>query len=235
MLHVAICDDEFRERQELKAVLERELESRNVPAAFTEYESGEELLDAWQTSAQDFKLLFLDIFMKKLNGVETARRLRKAGCKGTIVFLTVTPDFAPEGYEVEAAGYLMKPLDREKLLLLLDRFFKRENHSVLSFRSGTNVFRINAEDILYVESNRNVLIFHTVRENISLYGRLKDVASQLPEYPFLRCHQSFLINMNRVFSVKDDFHMENGDIVPIRVRERKIMRDAYFQYITGKE
>lgn len=231
MIRVAICDDIPQDRQELRAALKQEFDNRNVPAEFFEYESGEALLREQQAGAFDFRIIFLDIYMVDMSGLETARILRDKGCTAMIVFLSVTPDFAPEGYEVEAAGYLLKPLEERKLRRLLERFWQQ--CAMLTFRSGTNVYTFPASDILYIESNRNVLTVHTVKENISLYGTLNGIANQLPARSFLRCHQSYLINMDRVFAAKDNFCMENGDVVPIRVRERRMIRETYFRYVTG--
>lgn len=234
MIRIAICDDMSRDRQELRSILERELVKRDVSAVCFEYESGEAFLEEKDSTIAGFQLIFLDIYMADLNGLEVARRLRDGGCLATIIFLTVTPDFAPEGYEVEAAGYLLKPLNRDKLCRRLEHFLERESHNMLTLRSGANIFNVPMADILYIESNRNVLTIHTTKENIPFYGRLNDIALQLPSHAFLRCHQSFLVNMDRVFAVKDSFCMENGEEVPIRVRERKAVRETYFRYITEK-
>ena len=232
MFRIAICDDIMEERERIRLVLEEGLDACNIKAEMIEYESGAALLAAWEEAKID--LLFLDIYMTELDGVETARRLREAGCKVTIIFLTTTPDFAIEGYEVEAAGYIIKPLEEEKLRRLLGRLFQNENSVMLTLRQGNSVFTILPSEILYIESNRNRLLIHTVRETIPYYGRMDEVSCRLPQKQFLRCHQSFLVNMDRVCAAEDDFRMENGDMVPIRVRGRKAVREAYFQYITEK-
>ncbi len=105
---------------------------------------------------------------------------------------------------------------------------------MLTLRQGSKVYTIAPSEIVYIESNRNRLTIHTVKENILYYGRLDEMESRLPEKSFLRCHQSFLVNMDRVYAAEDVFRMETGDIVPIRVRERRAMREAYFRYMTEK-
>lgn len=135
---------------------------------------------------------------------------------------------------MEAAGYLLKPLEQEKLRQLLGRLFQNENSVMLTLRQGNSVFTIQPSEIVFIESNRNKLTIHTVRETIPYYGRMDEIACRLPQKQFLRCHQSFLVNMDRICAAEDDFYMENGDIVPIRVRERRAIREAYFQYIMEK-
>lgn len=234
MFRIVICDDLSEERENILLSLRTGLAACDVPAEFVEYDSGNALLSAWENGDLDVNLIFLDIYMTGLNGVETARRLRNMGCRTDIIFLTTTPDFAIEGYEVEAAGYLLKPLEQQKLRSLLKRLFERESPPILTLRQGNGLYSIVPSEIVYIESNRNLLTIHTIRETISYYGRLDEMASQLPEMKFLRCHQSFLVNMDRIYAAENDFRMETGEIIPIRVRERRAIREAYFRYITEK-
>lgn len=234
MFRIAICDDLTKERIEIRQDLQSELGACNITAEFLEYDSGEALLSAWEKDDLDVNLIFLDIYMTGLDGVETARRLRNGGCRIDIIFLTTTPDFAIEGYEVAAAGYLLKPLEKEKLRQLLERLLLREIPAVLPVRQGNRVFSIVPSEIIYVESNRNRLTIHTVRETIACYGRLDELACQLSSKQFLCCHQSFLVNMDRIYAAENDFRMETGEIVPIRIRERRAIRETYFRYITEK-
>ena len=234
MCYITICDDVFEERRKLRRFLKDGLGASGMEAEIMEYDSGVSLLSDWKRDGIPMDMLFLDIYMKGPDGVETARRLREEDCRADIIFLTVSPDFAIEGYEVGAAGYLLKPLEKEKLKHLLGRLLQRQNPAMLSLRQGNSVYSIVPSEILYIESSRNKLTVHTVREKISCYGRLDDLAVRLPEKQFLRCHQSFLVNMDRIYSAKDDFRMENDAIVPIRVRERKAIRETYFQNLTEK-
>lgn len=235
MLHIAVCDDIEKEREELCRVIRDVFAGYDLDVKMMAFQSGEALLAAWEEYRDVIRLVFLDIYMAGIDGVETARRLRAAGYGETIVFLTMTPDFAIEGYEVKASGYLLKPLDREKLGELIKRLFESGSPAMLVLRQGKRVYTIAPSDIVYIESNRNRLAIHTVNDTYSYYGRLDEVAGRLPGKSFLRCHQSYLVNMDRIFAAGDDFRMDTGDVVPIRVRERRIMRDTYFRYITGRD
>lgn len=234
MFHIAICDDLAQEREKICLLLKEAFAASGMAAEFQEYGSGGALLSAWEKSELDVHLIFLDIYMNEPDGVETARLLRSRGCRSAIVFLTTSPDFAMEGYEVEAAGYLLKPPEQERLQRLLERVLRQENLMPLVLRQGKSVFSIVPSEIIYIESSRNLLTVHTVRDTVPYYGRMAELAGRLPQKQFLRCHQSYLVNMDRIYSAEDDFRMENGDLVPIRVRERKAIREAYFRYLTEK-
>lgn len=103
MLHVVICDDIPEERKKIRRISEREFSICDMTARFIEYDNGGTLLSDWKKKKLTIDFLFLDIYMEGFDGVETARRLRTEGCKADLIFLTTSPDFAIEGYEVEAA------------------------------------------------------------------------------------------------------------------------------------
>ncbi len=143
MFHIAVCDDLQRDREEICLVLKEELEAFDADARFIKFGSGNALLKAWEKKKIDFHIVFLDIFMEGLDGIETARRLRASGYKEAIIFLTTTQDFAIEGYEVDAAGYLLKPLEKIKLRQLLKRLFKREKPALIHCVRETRFIRLH--------------------------------------------------------------------------------------------
>ena len=109
----------------LKEILCQYFEEINEEVSIVEYDSGETLIADVEEGYIAMDLLFLDICMKKLNGMETARKLRQIQCKVPIIFLTASPDYAIESYEVQASGYLLKSFSEEKLMKLLNRILKR--------------------------------------------------------------------------------------------------------------
>lgn len=231
MLRIAICADLPQDREAIRLSLTDGLAALHVAAELTAYDSAQALLSAWET---DLDLVFLDLRPTGTVGMQTARRLRERGYRADMVLLSTTAEFAIEGYEVEAAGYLLRPLAQEKLEGVLRRILAREHKPMLTLRQGKSVFTIAPSDIVYIESNRNLLTIHTVNEKVAYYGRLDEIEDRLASRRFLRCHHSFLVNMDRVHAAGDDFRMETGALVPIRVRERRAIREAYFRYITQK-
>ena len=107
MLEIAICDDEKKLRLDLRHVIEKELALDGVEFGLTEYESGEALLRGIRERNAD--IIFLDIEMGGMNGMEAARTLRKNGQPAVIIFVTSYPDFVFHGYEVRALNYILKP------------------------------------------------------------------------------------------------------------------------------
>lgn len=235
MFRIAICDDSETDRRSLEFLLHTCAERRGVDCAFTHYMDGAVLCDDYQDGDADFDLVFLDICMTHVSGIETARRIRALGSDTPVVFLTSSPDFAVESYEVVAFDYLLKPISPERLEQTMGRFFAlhstREAESLLVTSRGHGR-RIPYGDILYIESMHNHVIIHCVGgATHSLRISMSEVERELLTRPnFLKTHQSYLINMDKVTAVDGEFTVEGGDRVPIKVRERRRIRERYFEY-----
>ena len=123
MLRIAICDDLKSERDMVKGFLRSFFAAVPYEYTLAEYSRGETMVDDYDDGSVDFDLIFMDIFMDGMLGMEAARCLRRYAPHVSIVFLTTTPAYALESYDVYAYGYLVKPLDGEKTAALLRRFF----------------------------------------------------------------------------------------------------------------
>lgn len=238
MLRIAICDDQPAEREALGRFLRAFFAVHPYEYILTEYSRGETLLDDYEDGDAAFNLIFLDIFMDGILGMECARGVRRFDPRVPIVFLTTTPDYALESYDVHAYGYLVKPLDSEKTAALLDRFLWEEydgRQKSLLIKEAGRGRRIAYREIESIESRRNVLLVRLVNgEEHRVYARLDEVERELEGHGFLRCHQSYIVNMDRVRTVESDFQMESGVHIPIRQRGIKAIRDAYFEYVLAQ-
>ena len=159
--------------------------------------------------------------------METARKLRQIQCKVPIIFLTASPDYAIESYEVQASGYLLKSFSEEKLMKLLNRILKRIWKGVLQSKTEDSTV-IHVQMIsCYIDSDKhNVTLHLSDGSEIITVDKLGEIEKRINEKRFLRCHQSYLVNMDYIKDVEDDFIMEDGTLVPIRVRGRKEILDT---------
>ena len=119
------------------------------------YDSGESLVADIEEEYVEAELILLDIYMKKLNGMETAKKLRDLNCNAPIVFLTASPDFAVESYDVQAAGYLLKPFEEDKLKNLLNHILKVDLKRRVVIKERRQYRYPYIDDILYMESDRH--------------------------------------------------------------------------------
>ena len=176
-------------------------------------------------------MLFLDAVMDGMNGIETARRLREKGYGGSIIFLSASRDYAVESYEVEASGYLMKPVQAFQITALLDRIWQPDIRKSIKVKSNRKVRHLYTDDIIYADSDRHKVLLHMADGTIlPMSDKLGNLQEKIAEDRFLRCHQSYLVNLDYVKSATEDFILTDGTRIPIRVRRRKEMIDAYDDY-----
>ena len=198
MLRIGICDDIYDARLVLRAALERALEKRRVQGQFREFSSGEGLLRWLESHAGELDLVFLDMEMGELDGMETARRLRAADAGLQLVFVTVG-----------ALGYLLKPPKAEQLEEVLDRAqaaLVRDLDRAYICRSGDTHYRIPIANILYFVSDRRQVACVTAGREYTFYGKLDTVAAEVGA-DFVRIHQRYLVRTGAVD------RMEGGEVV----------------------
>lgn len=227
MRKIAICDDSKLDRQLLKVVIQIYFENNEEEFKIFEYELGDNLLDDIEV-----ELLFLDIIM---NGMKIARKLRDIQFKAPIIFLTAHADYAVESYEVYVAGYLLKPYDTNKLTLLLDEVLQRSVQKRIAVKVKKQHRYLEINDIMYAESDKHVLNIHLKDSRvIQTTEKLSELEKTINSKRFIRCHQSYLVNMDYIKDAKTDFILSNDIRIPIRVRGRKEIIERYHKYYSSE-
>lgn len=227
MRKIAICDDSKLDRQLLKVVIQTYFENNEEEFKIFEYELGDNLLDDIEV-----ELLFLDIIM---NGMKIARKLRDIQFKAPIIFLTAHAYYAVESYEVQAAGYLLKPYDTNKLTLLLDEVLQRSVQKRIAVKVKKQHRYLEINDIMYVESDKHVLNIHLKDSRvIQTTKKLSELEKTINSKRFIRCYQSYLVNMDYIKDAKTDFILSNDIRIPIRVRGRKEIIERYHKYYSAE-
>lgn len=195
MLRIAICDDQAEARAALAASVDRLLEASGPEGMIYEFSGGEGLL-RWQAShAGELDLVFLDIGMRGIDGMETARRLRAADGRLMLVFVTGYADYVFDGYEVGALGYLLKPADPARLAVLLERAENRlrsEEPDCFLCKNADGLYRFPKREILYFASDRRKVSCVTAARTVEFYGKLDEVAARAGP-AFVRIHQRYLV------------------------------------------
>lgn len=228
MINIGICDDEASMRRLLRAPLEQKLQLLGVDYRIFEYDCGETLVTRPETEWLD--ILFLDIEMKQLSGMETARNLRRKDSHTLLIFVTAYPDFVFQGYEVHAFHYILKPYENQKIMKVLEQALKelgqnRERYFTLEQKSGTT--KIPAKKILAFSSDRRKIIISLEDGNkLEFYGKLDVVEADLPDY-FIRCHNRHLVNLNYVTTLEKDGCILKSQSFPISRAYRQSVEIAF--------
>lgn len=228
MINIGICDDEASMRRLLRAPLEQKLQLLGADYRIYEYDCGETLLTRPETEWLD--ILFLDIEMKQLSGMETAKNLRKRDSHTLLIFVTAYPDFVFQGYEVHAFHYILKPYENQKIMKVLEQAIKelgqnREHYFTLEQKSGTT--KIPAKKILAFSSDRRKIIISLEDGNkLEFYGKLDAVETDLPDY-FIRCHNRHLVNLNYVTALEKDGCTLRSQSFPVSRAYRQSVEIAF--------
>lgn len=233
-MRIAICDDSAIDRGLIIELLTHYFTEKFIDIESIEYDNGTNLLCDIEEGLW-YDIIFLDIYMDILLGIEVAYRLRANGYSSEIIFTTASADFAVDSYDVDAAGYLLKPHCYEKVSQVLNRIMQKFDLSVYPVQQRAATIRIPLHEILYVESKNSKCILHRCNgSTYNIYKRLDDIEAELNSSHFLRCHQSYLVNMDHIQQADKQFVLTSGDIIHIRQRELKAIRQAYLDYAAAK-
>ena len=228
-MHIAICDDSAHDRKSLCQALQAFSVENGLGAEIDLIEDGEFLLAMEPELLSEVELFFLDIYMERSNGFDVARVLRARGVAAPIVFLTSSPDFAVQSYEVEAFSYLLKPVPQGKLKALMQRFLQGYQPRSI-FLAGRLFVQ---EDIVFAESDLKNVTLH-LRDGTSARVRekLDTVEQRLKGSSFLRCHQSYLVNLRYVCRLENETFITSLDR-PVLIRKRDFpeLRKRYYDYL----
>lgn len=231
VLRIAVCEDQTTDRDILLRHLKDHAFKMMLHMEISSFGSGEELLELFAPGM--FQLVFLDIFMTGITGVETAFRIRKMDPDCVIVFVSTSPSYRAEGFEVGAVHYLIKPLTPEGIEVVFSRCRKliTEMEKSIEVTVDRRPLWVLMGNILYAEVYGKTVLIHTVHGVVKTRASLGEMADKLREGPFLLCHRCYIVNLQHVAEVEEaDFLMQNGSRVPIRKNGRQLIREAYIQY-----
>ncbi|MFV0424948.1 MAG: LytR/AlgR family response regulator transcription factor [Bacilli bacterium] len=175
---MAICDDEKSTVDEIESLIRKN--ERGTLVSICKFYNGIELIDD-VVEGKYFDLIFLDIEMQNIDGIETAQEIRKTNKTAKIIFVTSHKDYAPAAFEVSAFRFLTKPIIDEKFNNYFELVMNdiEEDSSTIIFQSGKGNFRIEIKDIIYFESKGRLLNIVTNEGIMNCYEKLGSVEERL--------------------------------------------------------
>lgn len=214
MLSAAICDDEKYFLDSLSEDIKDIFRGYDTEICVTKFSESAALL----ASKEDFDIIFLDINMKSPDGLETARILRSRGYGGYLVFITALRDSVFDAFEPRAFDYIVKPIDKKRLQITLERLLRsiRANEERLFIRTKDNSRVILFSDITYCEViNRKVSLHMKNGETFTYYDKIEALEGRL-DRRFFKCHRSFLVNLSFVRGSSGGMIcLSNGEKIPL--------------------
>lgn len=231
-MRIAICDDLKSDRVLLEEYCIKYAEEKNINIEAEVFENADSLI--LSQNIFHYEMIFLDIFMKGISGVEAARILRNKGFDGTLVFTTTSSEFYADGFEVEAAHYLIKPIQYEMFCEAMRRLKLRmkDKKRMVKVTVGRSELQIPRNGIQYIEVYGHRTTLHTVKGEMVIAQSLAAIEKSLEGEPFIRCYRCYIINMDYVQKMnKDMFIMKDGKEIPISRDRRTWMKKYYMNYI----
>ena len=231
MIRIAICDDEKHMSDHIRSMVSDFFRKKNQEISLHMFSSGEELL----SYNGHINILFLDIQMKGMDGMETARKLRADQFQGFLVFITVLKEMVFQSFEVQAYDYLVKPVDEKQFEKTMERLYasmQNASEDSLLVQKGYEGRIVQKDEIVFCEIiDRKIYLNLASGEVVDYYERIEKLETKL-DNRFYRCHRSYLINLKHLKGYKNGTaYMDNGKEIPVSRLRSKEFSGVVLQYM----
>ena len=230
-MRVAIVDDLKKDRLFLKECLLKYCEKKLIEVEPMFFENGNDFLKNTGT----FDIIFLDIYMTGLNGIEVAEQLRNQNNNALIVFTTTSTSHAVKSFRVRAFDYLVKPYSYDQFVEVMDLCNKNISSAsrYIEIKESRSMVKIIVKDIIYADYSNHYTIIQTADQVVKSYMPFADFEALLKQQKqFLVCNRNCLLNMEKVASLTDsDFVLEDGIHLPMSRQNRSELRQKYADFI----
>ncbi len=230
-MNIAVVDDEAAIREQIGGFIKK----RNPDFNISDFATGEELLAA----DTEFDIIFLDIQMKGMGGIEAAKTIRQSNADRVIIFITGIKEHVFEAFDVSAFHYLLKPIAEQKFMEVLGRAIeeagkrKGQKERQIFIRAKNQGYTLNLNSILYIESRGKKVEVHTtdMEDVIESYATMDELEEQLGD-GFYRCHRGYLVNMAHIARYdSDSIFLSSGEKVYLTRKKHNEFVKAYMWYL----
>lgn len=229
MVHIAICDDDYKQSQKTEKLI---LEKAERFSPETElFSDGTELIKAVKNGGYTPDLAVLDIHMPGNSGIEVAKMLNLLIPECSIIFLTSFLGYATEVYETRHNYFILKSELEERIDAALTKVLAdRAQELRIRFREGRTVQTVTAPEILYLERilKKTAIVLCSGKKHFTA-AKAEELLNDVPPDRFVRCHQSFWVNVEKIAGMKtESFSLVNGEEIPISRSRKKEAKEAFF-------
>lgn len=246
-MNIAICDDE----KNIRIYIKKLVEMQEADCRIMEFSSGRELLQFWnQDCREEIDILFMDISMGEIDGMEAAEQIRNRKEEGNeaawgslplLIFVTGYPEYMSRAFSVNAFRYLVKPIDSKEFEEVFARavrecrYLKQRKHTApenILLRNGNVTRSVSQDDIYYIESSNRKIIVYGRDEKIECYGKIGELEKELKK-GFFRIHRGYLVNMKYVESYnRTEVRIKNSSSLLISKYKYQDFVQAYLTYLS---
>lgn len=233
MLKIAVCEDIILERLDTIEKIKNALQKLSCDFDVEQFGSGEQLLNY----NGYFDVIFLDIKLPNLSGIDTAKKLRKTNIKSKIIFVTSFKEYVFEAFDVSALQYLLKPVSQEKISSILSKVLC-ETHSdeinnlYIIIKKGKDTIKILLDKIYFFEVQNRIIIIHTKDSIIEYYDKISNIENSIPKNNFFRCHRSYIVNLKYIKKFcKTEILLDNDEKILLSKNKYSEFSEAFLKYL----
>ena len=234
MLLISVVDDHTKDAEAVCTLAEDYFRQSGTACLVRRYAGGQEFIRSPERS----NIVIISVQMARLDGLETARILRKLGSEAALILVSTSKDQAISGYEVDALDYLLKPVSQAAMMRALDKAMRHVNtlsNVNLALKVAGGTASVSSNDLIYVEVFDHNLVYHTTRGEYNVRGRLSDVQAKLDSEHFILCNRSFIVNLRYVSVVGSDYLMVEGVKITVSKSRRKELAQRFSAFLGGDE
>ena len=240
MIKIAICDDDIELTSQLETIIKNFARNQNIHIETDIFFNGKSFMEYIEKQHMLYDLVFLDIEMDSVSGMELARHIREreenSRKRRIIIFVTGYREYMGEAFDVNAFHYLLKPLDEKKFTEVFARAWKEasafceQEKKYIMVKSLGAQQRLLLKDIYYIESRNKKVIIHTTDKTLEVYGKMEELENRLGS-TFYRCHRCYLVNMENISAYSaDNIQVINGDNLLLARKKYSDFIKAYLRY-----
>jgi len=233
MIRVGICDDELVFRKAIADCVKKYFQNIKKEFEIVQFSSGEQVAEY---DGEQIQLLFLDIELENMNGLEVLKELLDKEIVWRVVFVTSHDELMIDAFSVKTLGFLTKPVNAKKLVKLVDKVIHElDKNQVLECNDGSELFYVKTEDIYYVQAIGNYSELHTKEQTRIVDGKLKIWQEKTCNMDIIRIHKSYIVNLNHITNWKNtEVIMSNGEKIPVGRSYTAEAKKTYFDFLKNK-
>lgn len=231
MISIAIVEDDFLCKEDIIKNLNKFCKEKNIKVNIYEFSDGQDILENYTGK---FDLILMDIEMKFLDGMSTAKKIREFDEEVAIMFITNAPQYAINGYLVDALDYVLKPITYFSFAKRLERALskiKKDDDKFITIQAQGYVKKIIVNELLYIEVQNHDLIFKTKEDYYITRGTLNEFEEILKDFNFFRCHRGYLINVAKVDVFKGSTIEIQNNTIPVSRSVKKTLMERLNEFL----
>lgn len=231
MLRIAVVEVDKTYAAQLKEYLVRYGTEKNQKISVALFPDGEDIVTDYSA---EFDIILMDVEMTFMDGMTTAERIREKDNEVVIIFITNMPQYAIQGYKVDALDYVLKPISYFAFSQRIDRALtrvKKKEATYITVAQKGGKKKLNVDKICYVEVRDNDLIYHSTKGDIVTKSSMKEAEDTLGGTKFFRCNRCYLVNLEYVEDFRGNDVTVASDVIQVSRARKKAFMDALNDYM----